>query len=67
MCSGEDGKKLLCSSPLFRLFSTSKESSSIRGASLRTLPLEVGIKVGSIVANNAARAAVVATAGPKLQ
>ena len=64
MCTGENGKKTLCSSPLFRLFSTSTESSSIRGASLKTLPIEVGIKLGSIVANNAARAAVVATTGP---
>ncbi|RMD45082.1 hypothetical protein DV735_g152, partial [Chaetothyriales sp. CBS 134920] len=64
LCAGEGGKKTLCSSPVFRLFSTSTDSSTIRGASLRTLPLEMGIKVGSMIANTAARSAATATAAP---
>ncbi|RMZ91902.1 hypothetical protein DV736_g873, partial [Chaetothyriales sp. CBS 134916] len=64
LCAGEGGKKALCPSPVFRLFSTSTDSSTIRGASLKTLPLEMGIKVGSMIANTAARSAVTATAGP---
>ncbi|RMZ85653.1 hypothetical protein DV737_g631, partial [Chaetothyriales sp. CBS 132003] len=64
LCAGEGGKKTLCPSPVFRLFSTSTDSSAIRGASLKTLPLEMGIKVGSMIANTAARSAVTATAGP---
>ena len=41
MCSGEKGK-VLCTSPVFRLLSTSRSPSSLRGASLSTLPLELG-------------------------
>ncbi|KAF1989888.1 hypothetical protein K402DRAFT_300580, partial [Aulographum hederae CBS 113979] len=36
------GKKTLCGSPVFRLASLSTDSSSIRGASLATLPIELG-------------------------
>ncbi|RMZ77663.1 hypothetical protein DV738_g4261, partial [Chaetothyriales sp. CBS 135597] len=64
LCAGEGGKKALCSSPVFRLFSTSTDSSTIRGASLRTLPLEMGIKVGSLIANTAVRSTAAATAAP---
>lgn len=38
----EDKKKVLCTSPVFRLLSTSTSPSSLRGASLSTLPLELG-------------------------
>jgi Riboflavin kinase len=56
MCAGEKGKKSLCPSPVFRLASTSMSSSSIRGASLSTLPLEAAIKVGTIAARQTANA-----------
>lgn len=51
LCTAE-GKKVLCGSPIFRLASSSTDGSSIRGASLMTMPLEVGIKIASVVANN---------------
>ncbi|KAK4464060.1 hypothetical protein QBC42DRAFT_221444 [Cladorrhinum samala] len=48
---GEKGnttkRKVLCSSPIFRVASTSIDPSVMRGASLTTLPLEVGAFVGS--------------------
>lgn len=52
--SGSDGKKrkTLVSSPVFRVASTSTDSSCIRGASLTTLPLEMGVKAASFVASN---------------
>ncbi|KAI0115882.1 hypothetical protein GGR51DRAFT_502468 [Nemania sp. FL0031] len=51
MCTGEDTKKSLCPSPTFRLASTSSDVSVLRGASLATLPLEVGLKAASVVGN----------------
>ncbi|KAG6041485.1 hypothetical protein E4U41_004062 [Claviceps citrina] len=53
LCTGDgDGddtrrKKMLCSSPVFRLASTSADVSIVRGASLSTMPLEMGIKAAS--------------------
>lgn len=41
LCTGEK-KKVLCRSPVFRVISASSDPSSIRGASLSTLPLELG-------------------------
>lgn len=41
LCVGEK-KKVLCPSPVFRVLSTSTSPSSLRGASLSTLPLEIG-------------------------
>ncbi|KUJ06638.1 uncharacterized protein LY89DRAFT_537238, partial [Mollisia scopiformis] len=41
LCLGEK-EKVLCQSPVFRLLSTSTSPSSLRGASLSTLPLELG-------------------------
>jgi hypothetical protein len=41
LCTGE--KKVLCPSPSFRVLSTSATPHSIRGASLMTLPLELGV------------------------
>jgi hypothetical protein len=41
LCLGEK-KKVLCQSPVFRVLSTSASPSSLRGASLSTLPLEIG-------------------------
>ncbi|KAK3399521.1 hypothetical protein B0T20DRAFT_436724 [Sordaria brevicollis] len=43
--------KVLCSSPIFRLASTSTDPSSIRGASLSTMPLEMGISLTSFIAS----------------
>ncbi|RYO85602.1 hypothetical protein DL766_009438 [Monosporascus sp. MC13-8B] len=49
MCSGEGSKKLLCPSPVFRVASTSSDVSVLRGASMATMPLEIGLKVASAV------------------
>ncbi|KAJ4303988.1 hypothetical protein N0V88_001592 [Collariella sp. IMI 366227] len=43
--------KTLCTSPVFRVASTSTDSSVIRGASLSTIPLEMGVFVASMVAS----------------
>ncbi|KAI0526409.1 hypothetical protein F5B22DRAFT_585653 [Xylaria bambusicola] len=51
MCTGESSKKSLCPSPTFRLASTSSDVSVIRGASLTTLPLEIGLKAASVIGN----------------
>jgi hypothetical protein len=42
LCQGDNKKKILCTSPAFRVLSTSTNPSSIRGASLSTLPFELG-------------------------
>jgi hypothetical protein len=63
LCSGSGGKKHLCASPVFRLASTSLDSSSLRGASLKTLPLEAAVKVGSTVGRQVATR----LAGPYVQ
>ncbi|KAL2259696.1 hypothetical protein VTK26DRAFT_6534 [Humicola hyalothermophila] len=44
-------RKILCTSPIFRIASTSTDSSVIRGASFSTLPLEMGVFVASMVAS----------------
>lgn len=49
MCTGEGAKKTLCPSPIFRVASTSSDISVLRGASLTTIPLEIGLKVASVV------------------
>ncbi|KAJ5757271.1 uncharacterized protein N7511_007453 [Penicillium nucicola] len=54
LCQGLK-KKVLGNSPVFRVLSTSTSPSSIRGASLSTLPLEVGALVASLYAQTAAR------------
>lgn len=61
VCSG---RKVLCPSPTFRYASTSADPGSLRGASLLTLPLEVGLKVGTRVATTAANAATHRTLKP---
>ncbi|XHG08941.1 hypothetical protein AWENTII_012025 [Aspergillus wentii] len=48
LCTGK--KKVLCMSPVFRVLSTSFSPHSLRGASLSTLPLEVGAMVASLYA-----------------
>lgn len=62
LCAGEKSK-VLCPSPIFRLASTSTASSSIRGASLSTLPVEMGIKIGQLAGKTAALNAVAPVAG----
>jgi hypothetical protein len=47
LCQGEK-KKVLCHSPVFRVISTSSDPSSLRGASLSTLPLELGVYAASM-------------------
>ncbi|KAL6249485.1 hypothetical protein RBB50_003338 [Rhinocladiella similis] len=51
LCTAQ-GKKVLCGSPIFRLASSSTEFSTLRGASIKTMPLEMGIKIGQIVGSN---------------
>jgi hypothetical protein len=54
LCSGTESKKVLCPSPVFRIASTSVDMSILRGANLKTMPLEVGLKIASIVGQRAA-------------
>lgn len=49
LCTGESRKKVLCPSPVFRVASASTDVSILRGASLVTMPLEIGLKVASVV------------------
>jgi len=44
--------KVLCTSPVFRIASTSMDSSVFRGAPLKALPLEVGVFAASMVASS---------------
>lgn len=54
LCAGEGSKKVLCPSPVFRVASTSHSPASVRGASLATLPVEIGLKVASAVGKSQA-------------
>lgn len=54
LCQGQK-KKVLGNSPIFRVLSTSTNPHSLRGASLTTLPLEVGAMVLTLYAQTAAR------------
>ncbi len=51
LCLG-DKKKVLCPSPVFRVLSTSISPHSIKGASLSTLPLELGAMALGTYAKN---------------
>jgi hypothetical protein len=57
MCMGDNKRKVLCTSPTFRLLSASTVPSSVRGASLSTLPLELGAMLFTTYAKNTAVAA----------
>ncbi|KKA30495.1 hypothetical protein TD95_002067 [Thielaviopsis punctulata] len=46
----DEKKKVLAGCPVFRIASASTDASVVRGASLRTMPLEIGVKVGSTIA-----------------
>jgi hypothetical protein len=58
LCRGESKRKSLCTSPVFRVVSASSDPSSLRGASLSTLPLELGAWAGSMYARTAASTVV---------
>ena len=60
------GRKVLCPSPVFRYASSSLDPSILRGASLTTLPLELGIWMGSFVARNAANTAACGVMQPTI-
>ncbi|QSZ33867.1 hypothetical protein DSL72_005440 [Monilinia vaccinii-corymbosi] len=51
LCPGEK-KKVACSNPVFRVLPASTNPSSLRGASLSTLPLELGAMAMTAYANN---------------
>ncbi|KAL4725865.1 hypothetical protein ACLX1H_006539 [Fusarium chlamydosporum] len=55
VCAGEDNKKVLCGSPVFRIASTSTDASTVRGSSLSTMPLEMGIKVATTIGSQVAK------------
>ncbi|KAK4505900.1 hypothetical protein PRZ48_003865 [Zasmidium cellare] len=59
-----EGRKVLCPSPVFRYASTSTNPGMLRGTSLRSLPSELGIKIGAMVANNTANAAAAGVVQP---
>lgn len=58
LCRGESKRKSLCTSPVFRVVSTSSDPSSLRGASLSTMPLELGAWAGSMYARTVASTVV---------
>ncbi|OKL57338.1 hypothetical protein UA08_07428 [Talaromyces atroroseus] len=58
LCRGDQKRKVLCTSPVFRLISTSSDPSTLRGASLSTLPVELGLWVGGLYAQNTASNAI---------
>lgn len=47
VCGGDDAKKVLCECTVFRIASLSTDAAVVRGASLTTMPLEMGIKVAT--------------------
>ncbi|KAH7329562.1 hypothetical protein B0I35DRAFT_404767 [Stachybotrys elegans] len=55
LCCGEGSKKVLCGSPVLRIASTSTDAAVVRGASLSTMPLELGVKVATTVGQRVAR------------
>lgn len=54
LCRGDQKRKVLCTSPVFRVISTSSDPSTLRGASLRTLPVELGLWIGGLYAQSTA-------------
>lgn len=55
LTEGEDSKKVLCGSPVFRIASTSTDVGSVRGSSLSTMPLEIGVKVATTIGQQVVR------------
>lgn len=58
LCRGDQKRKVLCTSPVFRVISTSSDPSTLRGASLSTLPVELGLWIGGMYAQSAASTVV---------
>ncbi|RAO69988.1 uncharacterized protein BHQ10_006000 [Talaromyces amestolkiae] len=58
LCRGDQKRKVLCTSPVFRVISTSSDPSTLRGASLSTLPVELGLWIGGMYAQNTASTVV---------
>ncbi|KFA48260.1 hypothetical protein S40293_07372 [Stachybotrys chartarum IBT 40293] len=54
LCSN-NGRKILCGSPIFRIASTSTDAAVVRGASLKSMPLELGVKAATTVGQRVAR------------
>ncbi|KAJ3481911.1 hypothetical protein NLG97_g7700 [Lecanicillium saksenae] len=63
LCPTAEGKKVLCGSPVFRIASTSSDVSVMRGAGVRTMPLELGAKVASTIGSSMVSTYVGAAAG----
>lgn len=61
-----DSKNALCPSPVFRVASTSMSASCIKGASLTTLPLELGVRAAQTAANVAVSKVTVAATPLKM-
>ncbi|KAK3706605.1 hypothetical protein LTR37_012614 [Vermiconidia calcicola] len=59
-------RKVLCPSPVFRYASSSLDRSILRGASLSTLPLELGIRISSLLATYSADGAVMGVLQPTI-
>lgn len=57
LTSGES-RRVLCPSPVFRVASTSMSASSLKGASLRMLPIELSVKAAQIAATTVATNAI---------
>lgn len=56
LCSGgaqnAERKRVLCPSPVFRILSTTASPGVVKGASLGSLPLEIGAKIASSIARS---------------
>lgn len=63
LLTGPDSRAVLCPSPVFRIASTSMSASSLKGASLATLPIELGVKVAQTAATTMATTLVAPWAG----
>lgn len=63
VCVGDD---VLCYSPVFRYASSSLDPSTLRGASLTTMPLELGIRITSFAIKTAAETAIGGIVEPAL-
>lgn len=55
ICHGDQKRKTLCNSPVFRVISASSDPSTLRGASLSTLPVELGLWVGGVYTRTTAQ------------
>lgn len=58
--TNEESKRVLCPSPVFRVASTSMSASSLKGASLKTLPIELSVKAAQVAAQVASAKAIAA-------